>query len=453
MFGRRLRLWFGFDHPVDRRTYFTNGLGLMVVKYALDAALIGAFTGRFWTPLDYLNPLLTLRTDVLRDAPGWVAPALILIALPFLWVGVSMSVRRAVQAGLSAWSCLLFFVPVINYAWMLVLSILPPRAPRGGGGRPAAEPPRVDERFTSAMQGVAASLGITLATVFVGVYLRRTYSAGLFLGVPFTIGYVSSYIYNRRAPRPAGESILIALASVGLAGGAMILFALEGAICTLMALPIALIVAWPAAVLGRVVARHGIAPGAGVGTAMILAPLMIGVEPRAAPAPHEVVTVVEISAPPEVVWTHVVSFPELPPATEWWFRAGVAAPVGARLEGVGVGATRYCDFTTGSFTEPVTVWEEGRRLAFDITAQPAPMRELSPYDRVDAPHLSGYFRATHGEFLLRALPGGRTRLEGRTTYVVEMFPQAYWTPMAGAIVTAIHERVLEHIKRLSEEGE
>ena len=49
------------------------------------------------------------------------------------------------------------------------------------------------------------------------------------------------------------------------------------------------------------------------------------------------------------------------------------------------------------------------------------------------------------------LPGGRTRLEGRTSYVVDMFPQAYWTVPAREIVTAIHARVLHHIQNLAEE--
>ena len=125
----------------------------------------------------------------------------------------------------------------------------------------------------------------------------------------------------------------------------------------------------------------------------------------------------------------------------------------ARIVGTGVGATRYCDFTTGSFVEPVTVWEEHRRLGFDITAQPAPMREWSPYRDVNPPHLDGYFRATHGEFRLIPLPGGRTRLEGRTQYVVSLFPQAYWTLPTGRLVAAIHERVLRHIKAIAEEEE
>ena len=165
------------------------------------------------------------------------------------------------------------------------------------------------------------------------------------------------------------------------------------------------------------------------------------------------VTVVEIDAPPAVVWCHVVTFPKLPPPREWLFRAGVAAPTGARIDGTGVGAIRYCDFTTGSFVEPVTVWEETRRLEFDIAVQAPPLREWSPYRQVNPPHLDGYFRATHGAFRLTPLPGGRTRLEGRTRYVVEMFPQRNWTIPAGFIVGTIHARVLRHIKALAEEAD
>jgi uncharacterized membrane protein YhaH (DUF805 family) len=448
MIARWVRLWFGFRDPVDRGTYFRHGAGLMALKYAIDAFLIWRFAGRVWTPLNYLSPLLSTRAELLRGAPPWLIPVLVAIALPFLWIGVSMSMRRAVDAGASPWIALLFFVPALNFILMAVLSLLPSQSTIEWPVEPP--PPAVDDRLKSAMLGVAASLGIALVTVGVGVYLRRSYSTGLFLGVPFTIGYISSYIYNYRTERPAGQSIVIALASVTIAAGALVLFALEGSVCTLMALPIAWAIAFPGAVLGRIVVRRGLRPASGAGVALIV-PLFVGVEPRAAAPVHEVITVVEIAAPPQVVWRHVVSFPDLPPPTETLFRVGVAAPLRARIEGSGIGAMRYCDFTTGSFVEPITAWDENRLLAFDITAQAPPMTELSPYNGVHPPHLDGYFRATHGEFRLTPLPGGRTRLEGRTDYVVDMFPQAYWTLPARAIVTAIHARVLHHIQTLAEE--
>jgi len=450
MLSRWLRLWFGFRDPVSRGTYFRHGAGLMAFKYAVDGLLVWTFAGRFWTPLDYANPLWSARYELLRGAPSWLPPLMVAIALPFVWIGVSMTMRRAVDAGSSPWTALMFFVPLLNFVLMAVLSLVPSASRVEWPVE--LPPPAVDERLKSAMLGVAASLGITLVTVGVGIYLRRSYSTGLFLGVPFTIGYISSYIYNYNYSRPAGQSIMIALASVTIAAGALVVFALEGVVCVAMALPIALAIAFPGAVLGRMIARRGVHAGAGAGMALIV-PLFIGVEPRVEPPVHEVLTVVEITAPPEVVWRHVVSFPDLPAPTEALFRAGVAAPMRARIDGRGVGAIRHCDFTTGSFVEPITAWEENRLLAFDITEQAPPMSEWSPYRDLHPPHLGGYFRATHGEFRLTPLPGGRTRLEGRTAYVVDMFPQRYWTLPAGRIVAAIHERVLRHIAALAEEEE
>ena len=445
---RWLRLWFSFHDPVDRRTYLLHGAGLMLLKYGVDAAVVWTFVHRLWTPLAYLNPVWVLREQLLRGAPAWLGPALVLWTLPFLWIGVSMTLRRAVDAGRSPWWALLFFVPVMNYAVMLWLALLPSRADRGA---PAASTTAVDLRLRAGLLGVAAALAITIPTVLIGVYLRRMYSAGLFLGTPFTIGYISAYVFNARGAQSERHTMQVALLAVALAGGAMLVFALEGVVCIAMAFPIAAVLALPGAIIGRAVALRGAEPPARAGLAALLAPLVVLASPRQAAPSHEVVTAVDIDAPPAVVWRHVVTFPDLPPPHEWLFRVGVAAPLRARIEGTGVGAMRYCDFTTGSFVEPITVWEGNRRLGFDITAQAPPMREWSPYPEVNPPHLAGYFRATHGEFRLLALPGNRTRLEGRTRYVVDMFPQSYWTLPAGRLVATIHARVLRHIKAVAEE--
>jgi len=443
---RWLRLWFSFHDPVDRRAYVQGGAVLMLLKYTVDASVVWAFVGRWWTPLGYLDPVWTLRQQVLRGAPDWVAPALVVWTLPFLWIGVSMTLRRAVDAGRSPWWSLLFFVPVVNYVAMLWLALQPSRA---AAVAPDVATPAVDSRLRAGLVGVAAAVAITIPTVLIGVYLRRIYSAGLFLGVPFTIGYISAYVFNARHAQSAGRTIEVALVAVALAGGAMLVFALEGVVCIALAFPLAALLAVPGAILGRAVALRGAGPPLLAG--VLLAPVVVLVSPRQRAPSHEVVTVIEVDAPPAVVWRHVVSFPALAPPREWPFRAGIAAPMGARIVGTGVGATRYCDFTTGSFVEPVTVWEEDRRLGFDITTQPPPMREWSPYREVNPPHLDGYFRATHGEFRLIPLPGGRTRLEGRTQYVVSLFPQTYWTLPAGRLVAAIHERVLQHIEAIAEE--
>ena len=115
-------------------------------------------------------------------------------------------------------------------------------------------------------------------------------------------------------------------------------------------------------------------------------------------------------------------------------------------EGEGVGAIRYCEFSTGAFVEPITVWEPAHRLAFDVVDQPLTMQELSPYENVHAPHLESGLVSHQGEFRLVHLPGGRTRLDGTTWYSVHMGPQVYWSLWSDSIIGAIHERVLEHVR-------
>ena len=184
---------------------------------------------------------------------------------------------------------------------------------------------------------------------------------------------------------------------------------------------------------------------------MLAAPLLAGLDrARGTTALYDVDDSVSIEAPAATVWHNVVSFSALAPPTEALFRLGIAYPRRARIEGTGPGAIRRCEFSTGTFVEPITRWEAPRRLSFDITAQPVPLRELSPYGRIEPPHLVGYFRARRGEFRLADLPGGRTLLTGSTWYELDIEPRAYWAVYAHAIVSAIHRRVLGHIKRLSE---
>lgn len=78
--------------------------------------------------------------------------------------------------------------------------------------------------------------------------------------------------------------------------------------------------------------------------------------------------------------------------------------------------------------------------------------ELSPYAGLRPRHLHGFFRSVRGEFRLIPLPGGGTRLKGRTWYTVNIHPAGYWRWICDRILHAIHRRVLQHIRRQVEAG-
>jgi hypothetical protein len=164
-----------------------------------------------------------------------------------------------------------------------------------------------------------------------------------------------------------------------------------------------------------------------------------------------VTTSVKINASRETVWRNVIVFPELSAPTELLFKAGIAYPINATIDGQGIGAIRYCNFTTGSFVEPITKWDAPNLLSFDVLESPQPMKELSFWD-IDAPHLHDYFISKKGQFKLIKLSENETMLEGTTWYYNKIKPNFYWNLWSDYIVHEIHNRVLTHIKQTSEKN-
>jgi hypothetical protein len=96
------------------------------------------------------------------------------------------------------------------------------------------------------------------------------------------------------------------------------------------------------------------------------------------------------------------------------------------------------------------MWRPGRALGFTIDEQPDPMRELTLYHTFRQPHLDGYVRNVRGELLLEALPGGRTRVTGRSFYRVRLSPESYWRLWSDLYIHKIHLRVLRVVKARAE---
>jgi len=189
-----------------------------------------------------------------------------------------------------------------------------------------------------------------------------------------------------------------------------------------------------------------------MGALILLAPGVQWIEHAVAARPplYEVRTAIDVQAPPEVVWQQVVAFTEIPPPTELIFRAGIAYPIRAEMLGSGPGAERHCVFSTGSFVEPIQIWNPPRQLKFSVSSNPPPLEEWSPYSHIEPPHLHGYLLSEGGQFLLTPLAGGGTRLEGTTWYQHGLWPAAYWRLWSDAVIHRIHLRVLRHIQEEAE---
>jgi uncharacterized membrane protein YhaH (DUF805 family) len=449
-----LALLFGLHAQVTRRAYLLAGLALMLLKVGIETALVRGFTGRTWSLASYVIPSLALRESDVGAVPQGLHVLLALLTLPFLWIGLSMSVRRAVDAGFSPWAGTFFVAPVLNYLVIAILCAAPSRELRsaGKGQSRGTEPSRVDVSPgpRGALAGLLTTMAIGVAMMLLSTLGLGTYGAALFFVTPFAMGAASAAVYNHDAPRSLGSTVGVACVGVGLTGVAALLFGVEGVVCLLMAAPLAMVMASLGAWIGWSITVR--MQRAGAAMLVLAAPLTAFGETAAGPPRlHVVTTSIEVDAPPERVWPNVIGFSDLDEPPDWFFRLGIAYPRRARIEGEGVGAVRRCEFSTGAFVEPITAWEPPHRLAFDVVSQPAPMTEWSPYP-IHPRHLDGYLLSKGGEFDLEPLPGGRTRVQGTTRYTLAMSPSPYWTLYADALIHAIHWRVLRHIRGLSEAG-
>ena len=356
----------------------------------------------------------------------------------------------------------LFFVPVINLLFFFLLCAMESGAVAARReAMPWPETHALDRWIPRSRIGAAAaSIGVTIAIgsmfTVLGTEVLRSYGWGLFVALPFCLGLFSVLVYSYHEPRSYSSCIAVSVVPIALLGAVLLLVMIEGIICILMAAPFALALAALGGMLGYAIqAGYWLNRGtpAMLSIVLLFTPAFQGAEHwvKLQAETFEVRTAIEVNAPPEKVWNQVVAFAEIPPPKELLFRAGIAYPIRAEISGHGVGAVRHCIFSTGPFAEPIEVWDEPRLLKFGVTANPAPLNELSPYGNIQPPHLHGYFVSKQGQFLLTALPGGRTRLEGTTWYQHTMWPAAYWHLWSDYIIHRIHLRVLEHIRVAVEE--
>lgn len=274
-----------------------------------------------------------------------------------------------------------------------------------------------------------------------------TYGWTLFVLQPSVAGALGVWSFR---PQTIGKAAKLG-ALIGLGGSAMfLLLGREGFICVLMALPILV----PLTIVGSLLAYWGGTLGSQRQPAALclLIPVSMFYDVNAKPPVYSVSTQVVVKAPPERVWKYIVAFPDITEEPDWVLSTGIAYPIRTRIEGSGVGAPRDCDLSTGTVKERVVIWDEPHLLRFVVTETPPAMKERGLYGPITPKHLNGYYIGKGGQFTLTPLSEGRTLVVGTSWYQHGLWPAEYWRWWSDSVVHHVHTRVLEHIRKLSEEN-
>jgi hypothetical protein len=295
---------------------------------------------------------------------------------------------------------------------------------------------------------VANAIGGSLllaVTLFVGAYREHDATALVawpsFFLIPFLVGLVAAWFW-RRLNRTLGWSFLDALwiSLLGLAAAAIILR--EGVVCLVIVSPALYVFVLCGVLLGRLFFRPNYSK-----LQLTIFPLLalatLGESLYHSEEQAVVTDRIVIHAPPTKVWPHVLAFPEIPDAPDYWiFRLGLPYPTQTTNGGNFVGADRRCIFSNGVIIkERVAEFVPNEKLTFDVAEQPTD------------PEAYGHITLHRGQFVLQDNHDGTTTLIGSSWYTLHVRPRWYFDLWTRDMSRAVHLRVMHHIRHLSEQPE
>jgi hypothetical protein len=423
-------------------------LGIFLSQHLAVLAVAGMRGSQLKT--DWSFYVMPLRSLVTLERPSNL---LLLAALSYLliatWALTALTFRRAADAGIAEGMAVLAIAPLFQLPAILIGCLAPSRNMQAPS--PASNGGAQDHGWAAAAQGVVAGMALALIAVALGALVFGTYGYGLFVASPFVIGITTAYLANRKGDLGGSRTAGLVAGATALGGIALVIAALEGLVCIVLASPLGFGVALAGGVCGRAIALARRRSAAQTVPALALLPLVFALESAVqTTTSFDTVQTIAVNAPPEAVWQAIVHMApiEEPPALQ--FRLGVAYPLSGELLGEGVGATRRGVFSTGTAIERVTEWIPNRKLAFAVLTDVPAMRELSPYEHVHAPHVVGYFNSRLTSFELVPRSDGGTDVVERTSHELKLEPVLYWLPVARWVVQQNNARVLAHIRRQAE---
>ncbi|WP_153393993.1 hypothetical protein [Chryseobacterium vaccae] len=281
-----------------------------------------------------------------------------------------------------------------------------------------------------------------------------SYGITLFLTIPISIGFIIGYLKYFK-DFSIGKILTM---SAKIAGGLVILSVIlivcgiEGAICIIMALPFiafAVLVGYSVGlILGSLdKARY---TGSVLLFFLIINPASYIFDTYTEPIQDTVTTEMIVNAPSEKVWQLLSTEVKFNKPDFVLFEKGVSYPQSIKLTEHNGKSVYTCTTNNDKINLNINEFIDNKKVKFSLENQTIPMKEVSPYEDIDAKHLHDYFIVDYGEISLEKLSENKTKITAKTQYSYKIAPQWYWKKWSNYILDKMQGHVLNSIKNQSD---
>jgi uncharacterized protein YndB with AHSA1/START domain len=309
------------------------------------------------------------------------------------------------------------------------------------------------ERSTGGIDVELASLSavitgvVAIVSTAFSVFVLGDYGASLFALTPFALGALAAFLRGADSPATFADCVSSAFIATWLVMIGLLGLALEGVVCIAMAFPLLICMVMVGAVLGYVLQRARWHRGVVATCLVMVSPVsMIGESAmERVPLPVEVVTEQYVQVSSEQLWRVLTTPTQLGLSSTILGRIGLTVPERIKLKVDGAQRMLECETSNETMDLEVLRYEEGKRLSFRPRSMVAPMKELTPYDEIHAPHLDGYFQVELGEIELEPRLDG-TLVRATTRLRHRIWPATYWEIFTYPIFDTMHHRVISALE-------
>jgi hypothetical protein len=280
-----------------------------------------------------------------------------------------------------------------------------------------------------------------------------SYGITLFCAIPFTVGFVIGFLYAPSQKAIAWKTMFYALGIICLLGLLVMALGGEGGICFLMAAGLLILPAFLGVLFG-----HGLGSAHLKMEKIYILFVFMMIHPSAltydmldnSQVDATATTSVVINAADSTIWNKLIQKVEFNKSNNLFLKAGVSYPLDMELQMVDNQCFLKCNTTNGFVNLRVDSMIQNKKMLFKPIQEIMPMREMSFYEHLDAPHLHGYFKNEYGLFEIVPLEAGKCRLIAQTHYTYRITPVWYWSWWSDYLVNSMHKNVLNKIKTSAE---